>query len=503
MMGRKLSIRTSLVLLVVLAVAVTAAAALPFILHVPAPSEARASIGPYLFVALALAAVAMLVAYRITAPLAALSRSLATGSAEEAAVASHLHAADEIGTIARAVHALSRDLVESTGRFATIFRYAPVGIVSCGTDGFILDMNPEAETMFGFAPGAALGRPLDILMPAAVRGLHHVRLAEFDKQSIAMNADRDVSGIRQDGSEFPLAVRLGSVIVGQRKTIIGILRDVSVQHDAEVRLAATMAELEASKAELERSNAELDQFAYIASHDLKAPLRVIDNATVWLEEDLAEFLTDDTRESMDLLRSRVHRMERLLDDLLAYSRVGRVAHRATRMRATQILEKVIALVSPPGGFRVELGPGLDAVSLPDMPISGVFLNLISNAIKHHDRAQGLVRVTIEDLGAAYAFAVADDGPGIPEQYRERVFGMFQTLKPRDEVEGSGMGLAFVRKTVESVNGTLTLSANTERGCVFRFTWPKPTDDPEEDASNDVTVPPCPADTAGADPAGRG
>jgi PAS domain S-box-containing protein len=445
-------------------------------------STANASVAPYISAALAIAMLGMLFAHHLTAPLSALSRSLATGRADEAAVARHLEASDEIGAIARAVHALGGDLVESTGRFATIFRHAPVGIVSCGVDGTILDMNPEAEAMFGFAPGAALGRSLDILMPAAARGLHHARLAAFDEHSIAMNADRDVAGLRQDGTEFPLSVTLGSVSVGQRKTIIGILRDVSERHEAEEKLAATLAALEASTAELERSNGELDQFAYIASHDLKAPLRVIDNASLWLEEDLAEFLTDDTRESMDLLRSRVHRMERLLDDLLAYSRVGRVEHRTTLMPGTEILEKVVALVSPPEGFRVEGGPGLDAVLLPDMPISGVLLNLVSNAIKHHDRSEGLVRVTVEDLGASYAFAVEDDGPGIPEEYRERVFGMFQTLKPRDEVEGSGMGLAFVRKTVASVNGTLNLSAKSDRGCVFRFTWPKPADEPEEDAA---------------------
>ncbi|MDG4647356.1 ATP-binding protein [Roseibacterium sp. SDUM158017] len=425
-----------------------------------------------------LAALAGLCAARLAAPLADLAASLSGRPGVGGAVALHLGAPGEIGVIARAFHALGTDLFESTARIETIYRNAPVGIVSCDVAGRIVDMNPKAEAMFGFGSGGALGRSLDILMPAEYRHGHASRLAAFENHKSDMSADRNVAGLRRDGTRFPLSVALGSVDAGARKTVIGILQDVSERHAAEDRMACLLRELEASKRELERSNGELDQFAYIASHDLKAPLRVIDNASRWLSEDLEGHLTEDTRESMDLLRSRVRRMDRLLDDLLAYSRVGRDTHCGETVCGERILQEVIALASPPTAFRIEIGPGFDKIALPSAPISSVLLNLVSNAIKHHDRLDGRLRVTVEDTGGDYAFCVEDDGPGIPAEYHEKVFGMFQVLKPRDVVEGSGMGLAFVRKTVESVGGSLTLTSADGKGCAFRFTWPKPPGPPD-------------------------
>ena len=225
---------------------------------------------------------------------------------------------------------------------------------------------------------------------------------------------------------------------------------------------------------IEAVNKELEEFAYVASHDLKAPLRVIDNASKWLEEDLAEHLTGENRENMQLLRGRVGRMEKLLDDLLEYSRVGR----ATDGRYEEIITgevliaNILALLSPPEGFTVEVSPDFAGIRVCRMPLQQILMNLISNAIKHHDEKKGHIEVTVEDRGADYAFAVKDDGPGIPAQFHDQVFKMFQTLKPRDQVEGSGMGLAMVRKNIEVFGGTLELDSAEGEGSIFRFTWPK-------------------------------
>jgi signal transduction histidine kinase len=107
-----------------------------------------------------------------------------------------------------------------------------------------------------------------------------------------------------------------------------------------------------------------------------------------------------------------------------------------------------------------------------MPLQQILINLISNAIKHHDKKEGRIEVSVQDLGAMFRFSVKDDGPGIPEQYHEQIFGMFQTLKPRDQVEGSGMGLAMVRKHVDVAGGVLTLESDVGEGSTFSFTWPK-------------------------------
>jgi two-component system, LuxR family, sensor kinase FixL len=225
---------------------------------------------------------------------------------------------------------------------------------------------------------------------------------------------------------------------------------------------------------LERSNQELDAFAYAASHDLKAPLRVIHNASMWIEEDLAGNLTAEIRENMILLRSRVRRMDRLLDDLLEYSRIGREtdSSHAEAISGTVLMENILGLISPPQGFNVSATATFAGIEVYRMPLQQILINLISNAIKHHDKKAGRIEVSVEDLGPMFRFRVKDDGPGIPAQYHEQVFKMFQTLKPRDQVEGSGMGLAMVRKNVDVAGGELQLESALGQGSTFSFTWPK-------------------------------
>ncbi len=225
---------------------------------------------------------------------------------------------------------------------------------------------------------------------------------------------------------------------------------------------------------LERSNLELDAFAYAASHDLKAPLRVIHNTSMWIEEDLAGKLTAEMSENMNLLRSRVQRMDRLLDDLLEYSRIGRETDdsHTEAISGAVLMENIQGLISPPEGFIVDATTSLAGIEVFRMPLQQILINLISNAIKHHDKKAGRIEVSVEDLGADWRFSVKDDGPGIAPQYHEKIFKMFQTLKPRDQVEGSGMGLAMVRKHVDVAGGELKLESTVGQGSTFSFTWPK-------------------------------
>ena len=203
-------------------------------------------------------------------------------------------------------------------------------------------------------------------------------------------------------------------------------------------------------------------------------MRVIDNASKWLEEDLQAHLTDETRENMNLLRGRVKRMEKLLDDLLEYSRIGQSKDdRYIEIISGDVLmSDVLTLLSPSKGFTVTVSAEFANIHVRRMPLQHIFMNLISNAIKHHDQKEGCIDVTVQDSGAYYRFAVKDDGPGIPIQFHEQIFKMFQTLKPKDQVEGSGMGLALVRKNITVFGGTLHLESSEGKGSIFSFTWPK-------------------------------
>ncbi|WP_143543990.1 sensor histidine kinase [Rhodopirellula sp. MGV] len=224
---------------------------------------------------------------------------------------------------------------------------------------------------------------------------------------------------------------------------------------------------------LEASNRELDEFAYVASHDLKAPLRVIENATQWLIEDLSG-LDADSLENLKLVRSRAVRMESLLDDLLTFSRIGRLYTDGytEQIRADELVNEIASLVSPPSGIEVRVCKDLHDISVKRMPLEQVLLNLVSNSVKHHDKDTGTVEVRAFQDEHEITFEVEDDGPGIPEKYRSKVFKMFQTLKPRDQIEGSGMGLAIVEKHIRTIGGAIELETGKLGGCLFRIHWPK-------------------------------
>jgi PAS domain S-box-containing protein len=243
--------------------------------------------------------------------------------------------------------------------------------------------------------------------------------------------------------------------------------------DDQKRYEATLREQAESLAELtgqlEARNRELDQFAYITSHDLKAPLRGIANLAQWIEEDLGEHATAEIRQQLELLRGRAHRMEALIEGILQYSRVGRVGEQPQLVDVAQLLDDVVDLLALPAG-QVSVEPGMPTLRAERVPLQQVFHNLIGNALKHGG-PDVQVQVRCEQQGDRYRFSVSDNGPGIAPQYHERIFGIFQTLASRDRVEGSGLGLALVKKIVESRGGRVTVDSDEGRGATFCFTWP--------------------------------
>jgi len=230
----------------------------------------------------------------------------------------------------------------------------------------------------------------------------------------------------------------------------------------------------ANISQLESRNKELDQFAYVVSHDLKAPLRGIESASRWIEEDIGrEQLSPSIREFLGLMRQRVHRMENLITGILELARVGRVAQANETVFVRTLLREVIDTLNPPSGFQVELPFFLPTLTTNAVQLQQVFTNLISNAIKYHEHPEsGTVRIGCDDAGDYYLFTVADDGPGIAPEYHERIFVIFQTLTERDTFESTGVGLAIVKKIVERQGGRIGVKSAEGQGAKFIFTWPK-------------------------------
>jgi signal transduction histidine kinase len=297
--------------------------------------------------------------------------------------------------------------------------------------------------------------------------------------------------VARDGTEVWVESRASAVPgppgAGHRAELRGVTSDIRARHRLEAALRDRAAELASVARRLSESNDELDQFAYVTSHDLKAPLRGISNLTTWIEEDLGpDRLTAHAHGQFDLLRARVQRMERLIDGLLQYSRVGRTAPTIEWVDVGQLVGEVIDWVGAPPGIRVTVAPGMPAFNADRLRLGQVLANLIGNAVKHHgNRNQGWIRVTctpvpsragaaggVGDVPDQFEFAVADDGPGIDPRYHERIFGVFQTLERRDKVEGTGIGLALVRKVVTAKGGTVRVESTVGGGATFRFTWPR-------------------------------
>ena len=369
-------------------------------------------------------------------------------------------------------------------RFRLVVDSAPTAMVMIDKSGQISLVNRQTERLFGYTGNELLRQRIELLMPIRERHQHQAHINRYsaspailDSSERAMGAGRELYGRRKDGSEFPIEIGLTPILTDEGIMVLGAVVDITARKLVEEERRQFNERLEQQvaqrTAQLETANKELDDFAYAASHDLKAPLRVIDNASKWLEEDLAPHLNDETIEHMRLLRGRVARLEKLLDDLLQFSRVGRETGAVEIMSGSELIDDVFAMLSLPDGFEVNVDPAFAAIRVARLPLQQILMNLISNAIKHHDKAAGRIEVAAADLGSHHAFAVRDDGPGIPAQFHEKIFKMFQTLRPRDQVEGSGMGLAIVRKQVELSGGSLSLESAEGKGSTFHFTLPAP------------------------------
>ncbi len=225
--------------------------------------------------------------------------------------------------------------------------------------------------------------------------------------------------------------------------------------------------------ELKRSNMELEKFAYVAAHDLRSPLRGIQDLATWIQEDDDTRLSEDSQESMDLLMTLVERLNRLLSDLLAYSRTGHDGKEAEIVSLDTTVAEINNLLNPHEKHKISYNGLAKPVTTHALPLRQILLNLISNAIKHNDRETSEIDVSAEANDNWIVVSVADNGPGIDPKYQERIFELFQTLKSRDEVEGSGMGLAIVRKMAEHFAGSVNVQSNPEagRGTTFKFKLP--------------------------------
>ncbi len=335
-------------------------------------------------------------------------------------------------------------------------------IIATNLDGDILVWNEGAHRNYGYDADEMVEKenirishtPADI-QAGNVKNFFDIALKQEKAEGI-------FDCIRKDGSRF-----LCSVVATLRRNHAGspigfvlISKDITEQKKLEEQLI--------------KNNKELEQFAYITSHDLKAPLRAIERLASWIEEDNAEKLDKNSKENLALLRQRVNRMANLIAGILQYSRVGRVDLNISSIDTKLLLNEVIDSLDPSKKFTIIVADNLPTLQTDQIILSQVFSNLISNSIKHHHQNKGEIEISVTDEDNFYAFYVKDNGPGIEPEYHEKIFQIFQTLRSRDEFESTGIGLSIVKKIVESQGGKITLNSEKGKGTTFCFTWPKHT-----------------------------
>jgi len=352
------------------------------------------------------------------------------------------------------------------------------GIYTTDLDGVITYVNPAFVKLLEVSDRADLiGR---VFLPerfgldsdAREKFLRELRKGGIDSRELALKTAR--------GNSIYVTVFPGITkdIRGAVNGSQGIVYDVTAKKDlvalreAEQKLAEMNKDLESAIRELERTNKELQEFAHIAAHDLKTPLRSIGTLADRIATDYADRFDETGREQVRLLTGKTKQMIALIDDILQYSRLGQDTHKKRLVKLDAIVSEVIDEIAPPENIEIAIEDDLPTIMCEATQIMQLFQNLLSNAVKYMDKPEGKIKIGCVEEQGFWKFSVADNGPGIEQRHYDRIFKLFQTLAPREGVESTGIGLSIVKKIAELNGGKAWLESEVGKGSTFFFTLQK-------------------------------
>ncbi len=368
---------------------------------------------------------------------------------------------------------------ETLRRLAAIVESSDDAIIGETLDGTIESWNPGAESIYGYSAEEVRGQPGLLLVPAD-RLDEEVKILAKIKDGQRVDCFETVRR-KRSGGLIDVSLRICPIedLRGGTIGVSTIARDITERKQAEKELEELNERLEFAVEELTRANKELQDFAHIAAHDLKTPLRAITTLAEWISVDYAEKLDDQGKEHVRLLVTKAKQMAALIDDILRYCRLGREtagkSGNSARLDLNAIVSAVVTEIAPPENIRVSVESGLPTVTCPKTHIIQIFQNLVGNAVKYMDKPDGWITVGCVEQDAFWRFSIADNGPGIERRYFEKIFEMFQTLAPREGVESNGIGLSIVKKLVELNGGRVWVESTPGQGSTFFFTLPKQMD----------------------------
>jgi PAS domain S-box-containing protein len=365
-------------------------------------------------------------------------------------------------------------LRQSEEKYRRLIETTDTGFVIVDPEGNVLDANAEYVNLTGHAtPEDIIGHNVLEWTAKQTDEQNRAALKQCIAQGFVRNLEIEYSDLT--GRITPIEINATVVETRTGVQILSLCRDITERKRVEAEIRTLNAELEQRvrerTAKLETVNKELQSFAYVVSHDLKAPLRAIAKLAQWLVEDYAGAFDAKGNEMVDLLVGRVKRMDNLIDGILEYSRIGRIVGQHETIDLNRLLPDVLDLLSPPSSIRIAIAAELPPIIGDKTRIQQIFANLIGNAVKFMDKPQGEITICCLDDGPFWRFSVTDNGPGIDPKYHDKIFQIFQTLKPRDELESTGIGLSIVKKIVEFYGGRIWVESTLGQGSSFVFTYP--------------------------------
>jgi PAS domain S-box-containing protein len=359
-----------------------------------------------------------------------------------------------------------KHLAQMESRYRGLLEAAPDGMVVVNQGGDIVLLNAQAENQFGYRRDELIGQKVTSIIPEGFAERLIADEARSASEALAQQIGTgiELTGLRKDGSEFPIEIMLSPLESTEGILVTAAIRDITIRKEAEAHLVDKVEQLN-------RSNSELEQFAYIASHDLQEPLRMVASYTQLLSRRYSGKLDSDADEFIAFAVDGANRMQQLIKDLLSYSRVEKKGHEMRDISSDSALQE--ALINLRGAI-VESGALVTHSPLPEVKANEIqliqlFQNLISNAIKYQGQGVPQIHVSAARNGAPkWIFSIQDNGLGIEPQFFEKIFGMFQRLHKRGEFEGTGIGLAICKKIVECHGGSISVESTPGLGSTFHF-----------------------------------
>ena len=339
-------------------------------------------------------------------------------------------------------------------------------VIITNKDGLIEWVNSGFERIKGYSLPEVIGKTTQELFYGPLTNDETINLISHNI-SHKKSFSGEVLKYRKDGSPIWLQVTISPILddQGEVTRFIHVESDISERKKSEERLAEYYMYLE-------KANKELDKFAYVVSHDLKAPLRAISNLSSWIEEDIGDRFTVDSAQHFTMLKGRIVRMESLINGILEYSRADRVKSPNVMVDVKALINEIFELIVQDSNVEIEIPENLPVINTERMKLQQVFLNLISNSIKYNDKEKAVIKIACVEEEDAFTFSVEDNGPGIEERYHEKVFIIFQTLQARDTFESTGVGLAIVKKIIDETGGEIWIESELGIYTRFLLRWPK-------------------------------